>query len=102
MWANASIHDRQSLSDLLRTYPRLHLEYLPADAPQLNPVEAACHAARRPLANGRPEDIDELGRALLSSLCNTGGSHATLRGCVLQSELPYFLAGVLQELCDGK
>jgi hypothetical protein len=43
------------------------------------------------LANGRPEDIYDLGRALLSSLRKTGGSQPTLRGCVLQSELPYFL-----------
>lgn len=91
IWDNASIHDRKSLSDLLRKYPRLHLEYLPAYAPQLNPVEAAWHAAKLPLANGRPEEIHDLGRALLSSLRKTNGSQATLRGCVLQSELPHFL-----------
>ena len=91
VWDNASFHDRKSLSDLLRRYPRLHLEYLPAYAPQLNPVEAAWHAAKHPLANGRPEDIYDLGRALLSSLRKAGGSQATLRGCVLQSELPCFL-----------
>ncbi|MGH7592842.1 MAG: IS630 family transposase [Gemmatimonadales bacterium] len=91
VWDNASIHDPKSLSDLLRKYPRLHLEYLPAYAPQLNPVEAAWHAAKLPLANGRPEDIYDLGRALLSSLRKAGGSQPTLRGCVLQSELPYFL-----------
>ncbi len=91
VWDNASIHDPKSLKDLLRKYPRLHLEYLPAYAPQLNPIEAAWHAAKLPLANGRPEDIYDLGRALLSSLRKTGASQTTLRGCVLQSELPYFL-----------
>jgi len=35
----ASIHDPRSLSDLCRKYPRLHLERLPAYAPQLNPIE---------------------------------------------------------------
>ena len=88
---NASIHDRKSLSDLLRKDPRLHMEYLPAYATQLNPVEAAWHAVKLPLANGRPEDIYDLGRARLSSLRKTCGSQATLRGCVLQSDLPYFL-----------
>ena len=91
VWDNASIHDPKSLKDLLRKYSRLHLEYLPAYAPQLNPVEAAWHAAKLPLANGRPEDIYDLGRALLSSLRKTCGSQTTLRGCVLQSELPHFL-----------
>ncbi|EQD72394.1 Transposase [mine drainage metagenome] len=98
VWDNASIHDRKSLTDLLRKYPRLHLEYLPAYAPQLNPVEAAWHAAKLPLANGRPEDIYDLGHALLSSLHKTGGSQATLRGCVLQSELPPFLHRTLHYL----
>jgi transposase len=91
VWDGASIHDRKSLLDLLHTYPRLHLERLPAYAPQLNPIEAAWHAAKHPLANGRSEDIYELGAALLSSLRNAARSQATLRGCVLQSELPPFL-----------
>ena len=98
VWDNASIHDPKPLTELLRKYPRLHLERLPAYAPQLNPVEAAWHAAKFPLANGRPEDIYDLGRALLSSLRKTGGSQATLRGCVLQSELPPFLRCALHYL----
>jgi transposase len=91
VWDGASIHDPKSQIDLLRKYPRLHLERLPAYAPQLNPIEAAWHAAKHPLANGRPEDINVLGAALLSSLRNAARSQATLRGCVLQSELPPFL-----------
>jgi hypothetical protein len=43
------------------------------------------------LANGQPEDIYDLGRALLSSLRETGGSQTTLRGCELQSDLSHFL-----------
>ena len=46
----------------------------------------------RGLANGRPEDICDLGRALLGSLRNTGGSQPTQRGCVLQFDLPYIFA----------
>lgn len=91
VWDNASIHDPKSLRDLLRKYPRLHLEYLPAYAPQLNPIEAAWHAVKLPMANGKPEDIHDLGHALLSSLRKVGASQTALRGCVLQSELPPFL-----------
>ena len=91
VWDNASIHDPKSLRDLLRKYPRLHLEYLPAYAPQLNPVEAAWHAVKLPMANGKPEDIHDLGHALLSSLREASASQTTLRGCVLQSELTPFL-----------
>ena len=92
VWDGASIHDPKSLRELLRKYPRLHLERLPAYAPQLNPIEAAWHAAKHPLANGRPEDIHDLGRALLKSLRQARGSQAVLRGCVSQSELPPFFS----------
>jgi len=91
VWDGASIHDPKSLGELLRKYPRLHLERLPAYAPQLNPIEAAWHATKHPLANGRPEDIRDLGRALLKSLRHARASQTILRGCVSQSELPPFL-----------
>jgi len=102
LWDGASIHDPKSLLDLLRRYPRLRLERLPAYAPQLNPIEAAWHAAKLPLANGRPEDIYELGAALLKSLRTAARSQATLRGCLLQSELPPFLHRPLHYLCDDQ
>jgi transposase len=69
----------------------LHRERLPAYAPQLNPIEATWHAAKLPLANGRPDDIWQLGRAVLNSLRKASASQRTLRGCVAQSELPPFL-----------
>lgn len=77
VWDCASIHDPKSLSDLRRKYPRLHLERLPAYAPQLNPIEAAWHAVKHPLANGRPDDIYHLGRARLKSLRKADASQPT-------------------------
>jgi transposase len=91
IWDGASIHDPQSLRDFCRKYPRLHVERLPAYAPQLNPIEAAWHAAKLPLANGRPDDIYQLARAVLHSLRTARASQRILRGCVVQSELPPFL-----------
>jgi transposase len=91
VWDGASIHDPRSLTDFCRKYPRLHRERLPAYAPQLNPIEATWHAAKLPLANGRPDDIWQLGRAVLNSLRKASASQRTLRGCVAQSELPPFL-----------
>ena len=43
------------------------------------------------LANGRSDDIHQLGRALLHSLRKARASQRILRGCVRQSELPPFL-----------
>lgn len=91
IWDGASIHDPKSLSDLRCRYPRLHLQRLPPYAPQLHPIEAAWPAAKLPLANGRPDDIYQLGRAVLNNLRKARASQRTLRGCVTQSELPPFL-----------
>ena len=75
--------------------PGLHLEKLPAYAPELNPIEATWHAVKHPMANGQPDNIPELGRALLRSLRNARGSQRVLRGCITQSDLPPFLITVL-------
>jgi hypothetical protein len=40
--------------------PRLHFERLPAYAPQLNPDEQVWGQAKGALANGRPDNLDEL------------------------------------------
>jgi DDE superfamily endonuclease len=82
------------VSDFCSRYPRLHLEKLPAYAPELNPIEAAWHAAKHPLANGRPDNIPELGRALLASLSKARASQRVLRGCVTQSDLPFFALNI--------
>ena len=81
VWDGASIHDPRSLSELLRKYSRLNLERLPAYAPQPNPIETTWHATTHPLANGRTEDIHDLGRALLKRLRQARAYQSTLRGC---------------------
>jgi putative transposase len=91
IWDGASIHHAKGLSEFCRQYPRLHLEKLPAYAPELNPIEAAWHAVKHPLANGRPDSIPQLGRTLLASLRNARASQRVLCGCITQSELPPFL-----------
>ncbi len=91
IWDGASIHNRKGLSDFCSRYPRLHLEKLPAYAPELNPIEALWHAAKHPLANGRPDNIPELGCDLLASLREARASQRVLRGCITQSDLPPFL-----------
>ena len=95
IWDGAQIHNRKGLHEFCYQYPRLHLEKLPAYAPELNPIEAAWHAVKHPLANGQPDDIAQLGRALLGSLRKARASQRVLRGCVRQSDLPPFLSRVL-------
>ncbi len=91
IWDGARIHHRKGLQTLCRRYPRLHLEKLPAYAPELNPIEATWHSVKLPLANGQPDTIPQLGRTLLASLRTARASQRVLRGCIQQSELPLFL-----------
>ena len=95
IWDGAAIHHRKGLQEFCTRYPRLHLEKLPAYAPELNPIEAAWHAVKHPLANGQPDNIPQLGRALLASLTRARASQRLLRGCIKQSDLPLFLSRAL-------
>jgi transposase len=87
VWDGASVHHPKGLREMLARYARLHLEKLPAYAPQLNPIEALWHAAKLPLANGQPNDIPELGRDVVGSLRAIRASQPVLRGCISQSDL---------------
>lgn len=79
------------MRQLRRQYRRLHLEYLPAYAPELNPDEGVWASAKHSLANGRPDDLDELEQHLQDVLHTLCESQATLRACIYESELPLFL-----------
>jgi putative transposase len=88
---NAGIHTAAPLRRLCARHTRLHLEYFPGYAPELNPDEGVWNLTKRALANGRPDTLDELVVDLLWSLEGIRQSPALLRSCVTQSELPLFL-----------
>lgn len=75
-----SVH-RAGARRLLRRFPRrLQIEWLPAYAPQLNPVEQVWSRTKHgDLANYLPEDVIELGRAVAASLRRSGRQHKLLR-----------------------
>ncbi len=91
LWDMGRIHRGEPIRQLCARYGRLHLEYLPAYAPDLNPDEGVWKLAKEELANGRPDDLPELWRDLIRSLRKVRRSQRRLRGCVHQSELPPFL-----------
>jgi transposase len=75
----------------LQRHPRLHLEHFPAYAPELNPDEGVWALAKRELANSCPDDVNELMEDVMRSINGIRASQAKLRGCILQSDLPFFL-----------
>jgi transposase len=88
---NSTTHKGQLLEELLRRHPRLHVEYFPAYAPELNPDEGVWSQAKRQLGNSCPKDIEELTADIIRSMNQIGESQSKLRGCIEQSELPTFL-----------
>ena len=88
---NSQTHKGEPLHQLWMQHPRLHIEHFPSYAPELNPDEGVWSLAKRELANGRPNDVQELMDDLIRSIERTRRSPARLRGCILQSALPTFL-----------
>ncbi len=88
---NSRTHHGEPLDDLLRQHPRLRIEHFPSYAPELNPNEGVWSQSKSDLANGRPDDIEELVRDLTRSIDRIRRSATKLRGCILQSDLPPFL-----------
>jgi len=95
---NCSIHKGPHWAQIGRAFPRLHVEYLPSYAPQLNPDEGVWGLAKGTLANGRPDDLTTLAAHLDDTLTALARSPARLRGCITHSELPPFLRRPLHYL----
>ena len=91
LWDNGQIHKGQEIRRLLERHPRLQVEYFPGYAPELNPDEGVWSQTKGALANGRPDDLDELTGQVLSELANLRNSPSSLRACFHTSDLPPFL-----------
>jgi len=91
LWDNGQIHKGEAVRLLRARHPRLHLEYVPGYAPELNPDEGVWNQTKGALANGRPDNLDELAAHILRELANLRRSPASLRACFHESDLPPFL-----------
>jgi transposase len=65
IWDRARIHTGKKVSDYLSKHPEIHVELLPAYAPELNPEEY-CHGnIKQHLRNARPSNKNEI-RSMLN------------------------------------
>jgi transposase len=81
VWDNGPMHKGQPIRDVLARYPRLHVEWLPPYAPELNPVEPLwSHIKYAELANFTPPDVHTLDEAVTDCLFNTKFDPAVLKG----------------------
>lgn len=80
---------RSAARRLLRRFPhRLQIEWLPPYAPRLNPDEQVWTQAKyRDLANFLPQDVTDLGQAVLHSLRQTQTRQSLLRSFFQHAKL---------------
>jgi len=81
---------RSAAKRLLARFPgRLHIEWLPSYAPDLNPDEQVWNRAKyTDMANFLPDDVLHLGRTLADSLRRTRNEQSLLRSFFVHAQLP--------------
>ncbi len=87
VWDGASIHHGRAVQDFLAKggAARLHLERLPAYAPELNPAEGVWNLLKRgELKNRCCQDLDELRWELGLAIRRLQRHPQRVRGCVAQ------------------
>ena len=88
LWDQALIHKGPAIGQVLRGHPRLHLEYFPGYAPELNPVEQVWCNFKRRSANSLFTDREQVRANLHYSSHLARTSQRRLRSFVLASGLP--------------
>ena len=91
IWDGGSIHTGQDIQRFLNRHPRLLVESFPAYAPELNPDERVWTHCKRELANGRPDNIEELLRVLEQTTRKARTRPSLLRSFITGSDLPPLL-----------
>ncbi|MEW5994554.1 MAG: transposase [Candidatus Zixiibacteriota bacterium] len=89
LWDRSPIHRRKEVKQFVFDHPRLHIEFFPAYAPELNPAEYVWNQTDRSLANSAPEDLAGLRGMLRSSQRRIRGSQRLLWSCIYASDLPW-------------
>ena len=92
LWDGGSIHRGPALAALLARHPRLHVERLPAYAPELNRDEQVWNHFKAELANGCPLTVDDRLEDLTRVAQHTRRSSRLLRGFIHEADLPPFLS----------
>ncbi len=90
LWDRLTAHCGGRVQRYLAGCKRLHQEYLPAYAPELNPVEYLWSWLKRsdPLANGCPQSVDEITQAVCRGVQAVPTNQQLLKGSVRGTQLP--------------
>jgi hypothetical protein len=90
LWDRLTAHRSRRVQQYLAECHRFHQEYLPAYAPELNPVEFLWSWLKRsdPLANGCPQTVDEITQAVCKAVQAVPTNQQLLQGFVRGTKLP--------------
>jgi transposase len=89
LWDRLKAHRGRKVKDFLQRHPRLHTDFLPPYAPELNPNEYGwAHLKGYTLANYCPDDLDELHAAVNDVTPEIQNNQSLLRGFVVATKLP--------------
>lgn len=88
LWDQGRIHKGPVIRQVLEDNPRLHLEYFPKYAPELNPAEQVWHEFKNHTANSLPRDKQDIRNSLHANTRRVRRSQAKLRSFILASGLP--------------
>ena len=89
VWDRSNTHRSKETQQYLHRQPRLHVELLPAYAPDLNPQEQIWgHTKTNGLANYCPDNTTELANTAAKTFAETASNQKLLRGLFKHTKLP--------------
>lgn len=92
VWDHLGAHQGRQLRDWLRHGQRIHLEFFPSYAPELNPNEYGwSYLKTGALANFCPDAVEDLHARVLVAAQDAASQQRLLQGFVAGSKLPIIL-----------
>lgn len=89
VWDRFQPHRSRKVQKLLGTKPRLHLDYFPPYAPELNPIEYVwAHTKMNPMANMSAMELDTLATNTRGNMRSLQKKQPLLRSFFKKSGLP--------------
>src|SRR5437867_8504519 len=89
LWDRGTIHRHHSIQPFLDTYRRVHSEFFPAYAPELNPAEYIWNRSDFALSNSISKTQAQLRGRLHNVTSRLRTSQQRLRACIHASELSW-------------
>jgi putative transposase len=89
VWDENPTHKSGITKKFIARHPRLHTEFFPGYAPELNPDEYVWTNLKRDMANTAPDDLSEMAHLLTDSLFRLRRSQKLLSSCIRASTLSW-------------